>query len=237
MKGINILILLTLLLGLSSCHKSKLDKVFFITTYDGTVEVNDRKCEFKDKSIALIPQYVATYDRIDDYFVLRFSMRAEDCVTNEKCSFRAQLTFKGRLPEQGKKFPIKLVTKLEEWTPAMGETGWAQFMWAPKTSSIDVSGHNGERAILNAESISDGYVVVDNIGATGESEKVYVFGLHFEFNGEVTGGNNGDISLPVKVKGENIIFRSVVPDEMGPVYFPVQYADGNLFVPDNFFQQ
>lgn len=235
MKRINFIILLTLLLGLSSCHKSKLDKLFVFTTYDGTIVVNDRKCEFKDQSMVLIPQYVATYTRINDYFLLHFSLRAEDCKTYEKCSFRGQLTFNGRLPERGKKYPVKLVTKLEEWTPAMGETGWVQFMWAPTASSIDVSGHSGERVILNAESLSDGYVVIDNIGATGESEMVYVLGMHFEFNGEVTGGKDGDINLPVKVKGENITFWSVVPNEMGGMYFPVEYAEGNLFVPDNYF--
>ena len=235
MKRINIIILLTLLLGLSSCHKSKLDKLFVFTTYDGTIVVNDRKCEFKDQSMVLIPQYVATYSRIDDYFVLHFSLRAEDCRTNEKCSFRAQLITKGRLPEQGKKYPVKLVTKLEEWSPEMGETGLMQFMWAPTTSSINVGGHSGERAILNAESISDGYVVIDNIGATGESESVYVFNLHFDFNGEVTGGKDGDINLPVEVKGKNITFWSVVPNEMGGMYFPIEYAEGNLFVPDNYF--
>ncbi len=107
MKRINFIILLTLLLGLSSCHKSKLDKLFVFTTYDGTIVVNDRKCEFKDQSMVLIPQYVATYTRINDYFLLHFSLRAEDCKTNEKCSFRGQLTFNGRLPERGKKISCK----------------------------------------------------------------------------------------------------------------------------------
>ena len=216
----------------TSCHhlvESVADGMLSQPEYNAAFTINDEKTEYEYKSLRVFeaPSAIYNYDGKD--FTLIFETVPYYLNTNKALS---AFNFNIRLSEEpvpGKVYPLT--------RDSDGDAALCAMMWAPLCDKINnpeiAKAHPKERIILVADETTSGWVKFGKISYP--KENVAQMEITFELTATVTGGDNDEVSIPVKVSKGSIKLHHVVKESNYPLLPTPWFKDWKKFVPKDYF--
>ncbi len=216
----------------ASCHhlvEDIADGVLSQPEYNAAFTINDEKTEYEYKSLRVFEGPSAIYSNSGNDFSLVLGTAPYYLDTNKALS---AFDFDFRLSEEpvaGKAYPLT--------GDSDGDAVQCAMMWAPLCDRINnpeiAKAHPKERIILVADEVTSGWVKFDKI--TYPNENIAKMEISFELNATVTGGDNDEVSMLVKVSKGRIKLHNVVKKSIPLPASKPWFDDWKKFVPKDYF--